>query len=106
MTTGPVLALPDFNKSFVVECDASGTRIGAILMQDLKPITYFSQAIKGKNLAKSTYEKEMMALIAAVQKWRPYLLGQKFVVRTDQKSLRHLFEQTITTGNLLGSEGT
>jgi len=57
-------------------------------------------------LAKSTYEKEMMALIAAVQKWRPYLLGQKFVVRTDQKSLRHLFEQTITTGNLLGSEGT
>jgi hypothetical protein len=75
MVTGPVLSLPDFNKPFVVECDASGTGTGAVLMQNSKPIAYFSQAIKGRNLSRSTYEKEMMALIAAVQKWRPYLLG-------------------------------
>ena len=97
MVTGPVLSLSDFNKPFVVECDALGTGIGVVLMQNSKPIVYFSQAIKGRNLSCSTYEKEMMVLIAAVQKWHPYLLGHKFIIRTDQKSLRYLFEQTVTT---------
>jgi hypothetical protein len=83
MTTGPILSLPDFNKPFVVECDASGIGIGVVLMQDSKFIAYFSQEIKGKNLLRSTYEKKMMALIAAVQKSRSYLLGQKFVIHTD-----------------------
>lgn len=45
------------------------------------------------------YEKELMALVLAIQHWRPYLLGQRFIVYTDQKSLRHLLEQRITTQN-------
>jgi hypothetical protein len=60
------------------------------------PHCVLNQVLHGRNLTLSTYKKEMLALITAVQRWRPYLLGQQFVVRTDHHSLKYLWDQTIT----------
>jgi len=97
VTNPPVLVLPNFSKPFLIECDASGKGIGAVLMQQQRPIAYFSQALKGRFLLLSTYEKELMALVSAVKKWRPYLLGHPFTIKTDHQSLKFLLEQKIGT---------
>lgn len=68
MVNPPVLALPDFSKEFVIECDASRRGIGTVLMQQGRPPAYLSQALKGRTLNLSTYEKELLALVVSVQK--------------------------------------
>nr|GEW78768.1 ankyrin repeat-containing protein [Tanacetum cinerariifolium] len=97
MSTLPALVLPDFSQPFVVKADASGFRIGAILLQNKRAIAYFSQVLGPRAQLKSIYERELMAIVLAICKWRPYLLGKKFIVRTNQMSLKYLLEQRLVS---------
>lgn len=96
MTTTPVLRLPNFSIPFVMETDASNTRIGTVLMQEEQPVAFFSKKMGLRMKGKSAYLKELV-VTEAVKKWRQYLLGSFFVIRTDHRSLKELFQQVIQT---------
>lgn len=72
----------------MIECDASSGGIKVILMQEWRPFAYLSQGLKGKSLFLSTYEKELLDLVMAIRKWRHYIFGQTFKVRTYLHALK------------------
>ena len=84
-----VLVTPDFTKTFIMECDASRNGIGDVLKQEGHPISFTSHPIKRNNLQNPIYEKEMMAILHALKKWRPYLIGRHFKVKNDHDSLKY-----------------
>uniref|UniRef100_A0A2N9GM03 RNA-directed DNA polymerase n=1 Tax=Fagus sylvatica TaxID=28930 RepID=A0A2N9GM03_FAGSY len=90
LTNAPLLSLPNFSKTFEIECDASGVGIGAVLMQEGRPIAYFSEKLSGAALNYPTYDKELYALVRALETWQHYLWPKEFVIHTDHESLKHL----------------
>ena len=94
ITTAPVLILPNFSQPFVLEPDASGVAIGAVLSQHNHPIAYFSKKLSPRTQMQSAYVSELYALTDAISKFCHYLLGHLFIIRTDKQALRHLCQQT------------
>ncbi|KAB5520048.1 hypothetical protein DKX38_024367 [Salix brachista] len=78
MTTTPTLAMPNFSAPFTIESDAFGAGIGAVLSQQGQPIAFMSRALGITKQSWSVYAKEMLAIIHAIQTWRPFLLGRNF----------------------------
>jgi hypothetical protein len=93
LTTAPVLAQPDNTKPFDVYCDASGTGLGCVLMQNNRVIAYASRALRNHEQNYLTHDLELAAVIHALKIWRHHLMGAKCNIYTDHKSLKYIFTQ-------------
>jgi len=82
MTFVPVLTIPNFKEPFVLETDASGSGIGDVLSQAHHPIAYFSKKLSPRMQKQSVYTREFYAITEALDKFRHYLLGNKFIINT------------------------
>ena len=94
--TAPVLILPDYNKQFILETDASDFATGAVLSQEgedgkIHPVAYYSAKMDPSELNYEIFDKEMLAIINALKKWRHHLMGTLLPVKiySDHKNLTY-----------------
>jgi len=97
MCTTTVLVIPDFTKTFFLGCDPSSRGLGVVLTQEGHPLAFTSKQLCDHNLGKSTYEKEMMAILHVVDTWRPYLLEHCFKIKINHQSLKYFLEQILSS---------
>ena len=96
LVTVPVLAQPDFNLFFEVIADACGFGIGAVLLQEGRPITFESRGMTSAECNYHIGEQELLGVVHAMRTWRCYLGGAKQVtVVTDHNSITYLQTQPV-----------
>ena len=101
LTSYPVLRLPDLDIPFILQTDASDIGVGAVLLQESEgvkfPIAFASKKLLPREKNYSVIEKECLAIVWSVEKFRRYLFGAEFILETDHEPLRYL--QTAKTLN-------
>jgi hypothetical protein len=93
LTTSPVFAQPNMTKSFDVYCDAFGTGLGCVLMQDERVIAYSSRQLCHHEEHYPTHDLELAVVVIALRTWHHYLLGNVVHIYTNHKSLKYIFTQ-------------
>ncbi|GKB36597.1 reverse transcriptase domain-containing protein [Tanacetum coccineum] len=105
LTEAPILVVPDWNLPFELMCDASDFAIGAVLGQrktkHFQPIHYASKTMTEAQIHYTTTEKEMLAVVYAFEKFRPYLVLSKSIVYTDHSALKYLLSKQDAKPRLL-----
>lgn len=104
LVTTPILTCPDFSREFIIQTDASQVGLGAVLTQEFpegeKVIGYASRSLTSQEMKYSTTELECLAVLYAIERFRPYIEGVKFKVITDHYSLLWLNKLQNPSGRL------
>ena len=97
LVSAPIISAPDWTKPFEIMCDASDFAIGAVLGQCIDTrqhvIYYASRTLNEAQLNYTTTEKEFLAVVFALEKFRQYLLGSRITIFTDHSALKHLMQK-------------
>lgn len=97
LVSAPVLALPSFSKPFQIQTDPCDSGVGAVLLQEGHPLAVVSKSLGPWTRNLSTYDKEFLAILVAVEQWRSYLQHSEFTIYTDQRNLMHITDQRLQT---------
>jgi hypothetical protein len=100
-----MLRMPNLNSKFILTTDASDIAIGSVLSQLRngieEPIYYFSKTLNDTQRKYSATDKELLAVMRSIEQFRPYLVGKKFLLRTDHKAITYLFKTKNLSSRLL-----
>ena len=104
LTTSPILAFPNETDSFIIDCDASAVGLGCVLSQvqneEEKVIAYFSKTLNKSERNYYMTRRELLAIVDSVKHFRHYLLGKKFLIRTNHSSLKWITQIKSPEGQL------
>jgi hypothetical protein len=105
LTKAPILRLPDFNREFVIQADASNVGIGVALLQHyddgLFPVAFASKKLQQRERNYTVTERECLAIIFGIKKFQKYLYGKEFVIQTDHSALSYIQKSKLENGRLM-----
>jgi hypothetical protein len=93
LTSAPILRIADPNEDFIVCTNACNEGLGGVLIQNGFVICYESRKLTEHEINYATHDLELVAIVHALRKWRHYLMGKRFELRTYHNGLRYLFDQ-------------
>ena len=107
LVEAPIMAKPNWNKEFEIMCDASDYAMGVVLGQKddkvIRAIYYSSKTFNETQENYSTTEKEMLAMVFACEKFRPYILGSHVIIHTDHAAIKYLMAKKEAKPKLIRS---
>ena len=99
ITTLPVLAYFDKTKKHTIQCNSSKKGLGAVLLQESKPVMYVSRALTETEQRYSNIEREILAIVFALERLNHYTFGRTITVQSDHQPLQSIWKKSIVSAS-------